>query len=254
VHLKKCTFKTILVNTFMISKPDRTARQIMAAQDTAKTLLSLNAVRVYTDRPFIYTSGWASPVYVDCRKLMSDPVQRTLLMDHAAELLRERLGDSIDCIAGTETAGIPFACWIAERLSLPMVYVRKKAMGWGMNAQIEGDLPKGARCLLVDDLTTDGLSKVGAAVALRQAGAIVQDVFVIFNYDIYPQSKKAYSDNQIELHALATWGDIFALTKAISYFAPDRAQEIKSFLHDPIRWSLDHGGAGSLPPDRGGLI
>lgn len=233
---------------------ERTPRQMIAAQDTANTLLALNAVHIFDERPFIYTSGWASPVYVDCRKLMSNAERRTLLMDHAAAMLKERLGTSIDCIAGTETAGIPFACWLAERLNLPMVYVRKKAMGWGNNAQIEGDLPIGARCLLVDDLTTDGLSKIGAALALRQAGATVRDVFVVFNYDIYPQSKQAYADHQIELHSLATWQDIFSITKSMSYFSPERAKEIKAFLEDPMQWSIDHGGAGASPGVQGKTV
>lgn len=231
----------------MTDTHQRSSRQATAAQDTANALLTLKAVYVCQERPFIYTSGWASPVYVDCRKLMSDAARRTLLMDHAASLLREQLGTQIDCIAGAETAGIPFACWIAERLNLPMVYVRKKAMGWGANAQIEGDLAPGARCLLVDDLTTDGLSKIGAALALRQAGATVRDVFVVFNYDIYPQSLRAYTEHEIRLHALATWQDIFSQSKALSYFPPDRAKEIKSFLQDPIAWSLAHGGAGQFP-------
>jgi len=231
----------------MTATKERSPRQIIAAQDTANALLALNAVHVYQERPFIYTSGWASPVYVDCRKLMSDAMRRALLMDHAAALLSEAIGDQIDCIAGTETAGIPFACWIAERLNLPMVYVRKKAMGWGVNAQIEGDLPPGARCLLVDDLTTDGLSKIGAALALRQAGATVRDVFVVFNYDVYPQSMRAYADHEIRLHALATWQDIFSQSKALSYFPPERAKEIKSFLKDPMAWSVAHGGAGQFP-------
>jgi orotate phosphoribosyltransferase len=225
----------------------RSPHQRLAAQETANALLALNAVYVYEERPFIYTSGWASPVYVDCRKLMSDAHRRSVLMDHAATLLREQLGDRIDCVAGAESAGIPFACWIAERLQLPMVYVRKKAMGWGVHAQIEGDLSPGARCLLVDDLTTDGLSKIGAALALRQAGAIVEDVFVMFNYDIYPQSVSAYDEHGLNLHALATWKDVFSLTKALSYFTDERAKEIKAFLSDPMGWSVAHGGAGRFP-------
>ena len=223
-----------------------------AATDTAQALLAVRAVLVYEDRPFVYTTGWASPVYVDCRKLMSRPDLRRVVMDHAAALLNGRLGGTVDVVAGTESAGIPFAAWIAERLDLSMVYVRKKPIGWGMNAQIEGDLAPGARCLLVDDLTTDGLSKIGAARALRHAGAVVKHVFVLFNYDIYPQSKRAYADNGITLHALATWSDIFALTKAVNYFAAERAKEIKTFLADPIGWSIGHGGAGSFPPPAGG--
>lgn len=222
------------------------------AADTAQALLAIRAVLVYEGRPFIYTTGWASPVYVDCRRLMSRPDLRRQLMDHAATLLRSCLGSGVDVVAGTETSGIPFAAWIAERLDLPMVYVRKKPIGWGVNAQIEGELSPNARCLLVDDLTTDGLSKIGAARALRQAGATVEHVFVLFNYDIYPQSRRAYADNGITLHALATWQDIFAATKSVNYFEPGRAKEIKNFLADPVAWSIAHGGAGAFPHAHGG--
>jgi len=222
------------------------------AADTAQALLAIRAVLVYEGRPFVYTTGWASPVYVDCHRLMSRPDLRRQLMDHAAALLRERLIDRVNVVAGTETSGIPFAAWIADRLDLPMVYVRKKSIGWGVNAQIEGELPPDARCLLVDDLTTDGLSKIGAARALREAGASVEHVFVLFNYDIYPQSRRAYADSGITLHALATWQDIFAVTKSVNYFEPERAKEIKTFLADPIAWSIAHGGAGAFPRAHGG--
>lgn len=217
------------------------------ANDTAQALLTVRAVLVYEERPFIYTTGWASPVYVDCRKLMARPDLRRLVMDHAAALLRDRLGGAVDVIAGTATSGIPFAAWIAERLDLPMVYVRKKAMGWGVNAQIEGGLAPKARCLLIDDLTTDGLSKIQATRALRQAGATVEHVFVLFNYDVYSQSRRAYAQNGITLHSLATWRDIFAVTKGVSYFSAERAKDIKNFLADPIDWSITHGGAGDFP-------
>ncbi len=221
------------------------------AGDTAQALLALEAVLVYDRQPFVYTTGWASPVYVDCRKLMSHPGFRGRLMDNAAALLRSTLADPVDVIAGTETAGIPFAAWLADRLALPLVYVRKKPAGWGLHAQIEGDLPAGARCLLVDDLTTDGLSKIGMANALRRAGAVLEDIFVIFNFDVYPQSARAYAENGIRMHALATWKDIFSQTKAVSYFTPERAKDIKAFLADPIAWSVAHGGAGMSPSGQG---
>jgi len=162
----------------MNNHPDLTTAEYQAiASDTVAALLALKAVMVWQDRPFIYTTGWASPVYVDCRKIMSHPVSRRLLMDHAAELLKNRLKDKINVIAGTESAGIPFASWLADRLDLPMVYVRKKAVGWGVNAQVEGELPSRAQCLVVDDLTTDGLTKIATANALRGAGASVNDIF-----------------------------------------------------------------------------
>jgi orotate phosphoribosyltransferase len=218
----------------------------VTASDTVAALLALKAVMVWQDRPFIYTTGWASPVYVDCRKIMSHPSSRRLLMDHAADLLKSRLKDKINVIAGTESAGIPFASWLADRLDLPMVYVRKKAVGWGVNAQVEGDLPSHAQCLVVDYLTTDGLTKIATANALRRAGALVNDIFVVFNYDIYPQSRQAFEAHGMTLHALATWQDVFAQTKAQDYFTVEQAKEIKSFLADPIAWSARHGGADRL--------
>jgi orotate phosphoribosyltransferase len=232
----------------MNNHPDLTTAEYQAiASDTVAALLALKAVMVWQDRPFIYTTGWASPVYVDCRKIMSHPVSRRLLMDHAAELLKNRLKDKINVIAGTESAGIPFASWLADRLDLPMVYVRKKAVGWGVNAQVEGELPSRAQCLVVDDLTTDGLTKIATANALRGAGASVNDIFVVFNYDIYPQSRQAFETHGMTLHALATWQDVFAQTKAQDYFTVEQAKEIKSFLADPITWSASHGGADRRP-------
>jgi len=221
------------------------------AADTVQALLATRAVLVYQARPFIYTTGWASPVYVDCRRLMSRADLRRLVMDDAAALLRARLAGTVDVIAGSETAGIPFAAWIADRLDLPMVYVRKKPKGWGAHAQIEGDVEPGARCLLVDDLTTDGLSKIGLTRALRQGGAVVEHVFVLFNYEIYPHSRTAYASSGITLHHAATWKDIFAATKALNYFTPTQASEIKTFLADPVAWSIAHGGVGGFPQASG---
>src|SRR5438128_2617572 len=141
------------------------------AELTAKMLLEVEAIRFMADKPFIFTSGWASPVYTDCRRLISFPRVRTTLLDFAtATLMREAGFEQFDAVAGGETAGIPFAAWMAERLALPMLYVRKKPKGFGRNAQIEGHVREGARVLLVEDMTSDGRSKVNFCNALRQAG------------------------------------------------------------------------------------
>jgi orotate phosphoribosyltransferase len=138
------------------------------AELTAKMLLEVDAVRFMADKPFIFTSGWASPVYTDCRRLISFPRVRQTLMDFGtATVMREAGFEAFDAVAGGETAGIPFAAWIAERLELPMLYVRKKPKGFGRNAQIEGHLTEGQRVLLVEDMTSDGLSKVNFCKALR---------------------------------------------------------------------------------------
>ena len=141
------------------------------ARLTARMLLEIRAVHFRRDEPYKFTSGLASPVYIDCRKLISYPAVRAALMDFAcAKLLRDAGFARFDAVAGGETAGIPFAAWIAERMALPMLYVRKKPKGFGRDAQIEGAMSEGARILLVEDLTTDGGSKLRFAEAVRAAG------------------------------------------------------------------------------------
>src|SRR5712671_7183842 len=139
------------------SFPDR---QVIADL-TAKMFLEVEAVRFMADKPFIFTSGWASPVYTDCRRLISFPRVRRTLMDFGASIIMREAGfEQFDAVAGGETAGIPFAAWMADKLALPMLYVRKQPKGFGRNSQIEGDVKDGARVLLVEDLASEGTSKL----------------------------------------------------------------------------------------------
>jgi orotate phosphoribosyltransferase len=155
--------------------------------------------------------------------------------------------EQFDVVAGGETAGIPYAAWIAERFGLPMQYVRKKPKGFGRHAQIEGDVREGARTLLVEDLTTDGRSKINFCQALRNAGAVVEHVFVNFYYDIFPESKKTLSDLNVRLHYLATWWDILAVVKKGGYLGAEQIAEVETFLHAPAKWSAAHGGVAAFP-------
>lgn len=215
---------------------------------TAKMLLEIEAVRFRSEEPFRFTSGWASPVYIDCRKLISYPRIRQTIMDFAASVILRDIGfESIDAVAGGETAGIPFAAWLADRLMLPMQYVRKKPKGFGRTAQIEGDLQEATKILLVEDLTTDGRSKINFCNALRQAGAFVSHTFVIFYYNIFPQTKKLLTDNDLSMLYLATWWDVLSVCKNKNYFNNQTIEEVERFLNNPIEWSAAHGGASVYP-------
>ena len=223
--------------------PDKT----LMADLTAKMLLEVEAVRFMQDKPFIFTSGWASPVYTDCRRLISFPrVRRTLIDFGASLLLREAGFEQFDAVAGGETAGIPFAAWMADRLDLPMLYVRKKAKGFGRNAQIEGHMTEGQRVLLVEDLTTDGRSKINFCNALREAGGKVEHIFVVFFYDIFPEAPAILEDLGVTLHALATWWDVLGVAKASGKFDPAKLAEVEKFMHDPAGWSKAHGGVSAI--------
>src|SRR3989337_2455430 len=224
------------------------ADRAFIAETTAKMLLEVKAVLFSEGKPFIFTPGWASPVYIDCRKLSFDPRIRGQLVEFAtATLARDAGFEQFDVVAGGETAGIPYAAWIADRLNLPMQYVRKKPKGFGRNAQIEGDVREGARTLLVEDLTTDGRSKINFVQALRSAGAPVDPVFVNFYYDIFPESKKTLADLHVRLHYLATWWDILAVVKKGGYLGAEQIAEVESFLHAPAKWSAAHGGVSAFP-------
>jgi orotate phosphoribosyltransferase len=212
------------------------------ARTTANILLEIEAVLFRPDEPFTFTSGRKSPVYVDCRKIVSFPRARAKLMDLAVEKLCEKVGyESIDAIAGGETAGIPFAAWIAERLSLPMVYVRKKPKGFGRNAQIEGTFPEGARVVLVEDLATDGGSKLGFVEALRTAGAEVAHSFVVFHYGIFPDAIARLREQGVSLHELCTWHDALAAADEAGYLTPEGLADVKAFLDDPDGWQAARG-------------
>jgi orotate phosphoribosyltransferase len=217
------------------------------AELTAKMLLEVEAVRFMEGQPFIFTSGWASPVYTDCRRLISFPRVRETLIDFAAATVMRDAGfEQFDAVAGGETAGIPFAAWMADRLRLPMLYVRKKPKGFGRLAQIEGHAVEGQRVLLVEDMTTDGRSKVNFCNALRQAGTNVEHVFVFFFYDIFPEGRKILRDLGVTLHFLATWWDVLAAAKVSGRFDAAKLAEVEGFMHDPAAWSKAHGGAAAI--------
>jgi orotate phosphoribosyltransferase len=210
---------------------------------TARMLWEIGAVHFMDDKPFIFASGLASPVYIDCRKLISYPRIRSTLMDFLTCTVMRAAGfEAFDNIAGGETAGIPFAALVAERMALPMTYVRKKPKGYGRNARIEGAMSEGQRVLLVEDLTTDGGSKLSFVDAIRETGATCGHTAVIFYYGIFPQTVPTLREHGIELHYLCTWWDVLAEAKSQARFSPATLAQVESFLTDPDGWRARQGG------------
>ncbi len=207
------------------------------ARLTARMLLEIGAVNFNTDEPYTLASGLPSPSYIDCRKLISFPRIRATLMDFmTVTVMREAGFEAFDNIAGGETAGIPFAALVAERMALPMTYVRKKPKGYGKNARIEGAMSEGERVLLVEDLTTDGGSKLSFVDAIRETGATCGNTAVIFYYDIFPETEKTLGDHGVALHYLCTWWDVLAEAKAQAAFSEATLTEVEKFLNDPRAW------------------
>jgi orotate phosphoribosyltransferase len=224
----------------------RNARQLAAGRTVADILLEIKAVNFRPEEPYKLTAGWASPVYIDCRKLISFPRARRKVTEFARLELEEGVGhESMDAVAGGETAGIPYAAWISDALMLPMQYVRKKPKGFGRNAQIEGDIHDGQRVVLVEDLASDGGSKLVFAKALRDAGAVCSHVFVVFFYGAFPGAEESLAAEGLKLHYLCTWRDVLAVAEEKKSFPPAAIQGVKDFLADPVAWSVKHGGKGA---------
>ena len=153
--------------------------------------------------------------------------------------------ETIEVVAGGETAGIPFAAWIADRMMTPMALCPETGQGIRQNALIEGDVPEGRRTLLVEDLTTDGQSKIRFCQALRDAGAIVNHTFVVFFYGVFPGAFETLARMDITLHHLSTWWDVLEACRDRPYFADSALAEVRRFLEDPVAWSAAHGGVAS---------
>ena len=215
------------------SYPDQ--REI--ARLTARMLLEIKAVHFNADEPFVLASGKPSPTDIDCRKLISFPRIRSTLMDFLTVTVMRNAGfEAFDNVAGGGTAGIPFGAWVAERMALPMTYVRKKPKGYGRNARIEGAMSEGQRVLLVEDLTTDGGSKISFVDAIRETGATCAHTAVIFYYGIFPQTEKTLGDHGVTLHHLCTWWDVLAEARAQGTFDNKTLREVEIFLKSPEEW------------------
>lgn len=208
------------------------------ARLTARMLLDIGAVSFNAAEPFTHASGKKAPTYVDCRKLISYPRIRSVLMDFlTTTIMREAGPEAFDNVAGGETAGIPFGAWVAERMALPMTYVRKKPKGYGKNARIEGVMTEGQRVILVEDMTTDGGSKISFVNAIRDTGATCGHTAVIFYYGIHPNVTEALAKEGISLMHLCTWWDVLAEARRGEHFDTATLDSVEAYLRDPNGWT-----------------
>ena len=218
--------------------PEETARL------AARALIEVGAVAFRPEDPFTLASGLPSPTYVDCRRLIGFPRLRSVLLDHLAmTVMRDAGFEAFDVVAGGETAGIPFGAWVAERLALPMAYVRKKPKGYGRNARIEGPMAEGDRVLLVEDLTTDGGSKLSFVDAIRETGAACAHTAVVFSYGIFPETEPRLAEHGVRLHALCTWWDVLAEARASGGFDAATLDGVEGFLRDPRGWQAERASS-----------
>ncbi len=201
----------------------------MNKKEIAKILLNVGAVELNVDEPFIWASGIESPIYCDNRLTMSDPVGRKEIAEGLAQLIRTEYPETT-IIAGTATAGIPHAAWVADILGLPMVYVRSSAKGHGRSRQIEGRIQSGDKAIIIEDLISTGGSSLNAAAALRAEKIDVTGIVSIFTYEL----KKADIAFEAENLSYRSLTDFNALIEA--------SKENGSISEDAIEYLVDWHG------------
>lgn len=202
------------------------------AEMAGRFLWHHQAIQVNERQPFRLSSGDLTPIYINCRVLISFPSTRDILISFARYLYHQR---KLECdgIAGGETAGIPFAAWLAERLDKPFLYVRKRRKDHGGAQRLEG-VPRG-RVLLVEDLMTDGGSKVGFIEGIRESGCTVSDCLVLVDRE--QSGTQSLAKLGVTVHSLVRLSTCLEIGQAMGLLSEDSLAEVNDYLGDPAAWN-----------------
>lgn len=205
----------------------------------AKIMLEAEVATFRPDEPFRYTSGILSPIYLDNRVLISHPEHRKAVAI-ALEGLARKTFPKIEVLAGTATAGIPWAAWLAEKMNLPMVYVRGQAKRHGQKNQIEGVLPPGSRTLVIEDLISTGKSALGAVQAIRRAGGEPLGVVAIYTYEM-DAAEDGFREAGVPLATLTNFRILTDEAEQRGQLTRDSKQRVLDWSKDPAGWGKRMG-------------
>lgn len=210
------------------------------SEKVAKILLGIKAVSLNPKKPFRYTSGMLSPIYTDCRLLISFPKKRMEIIKFYLEAIKDSK-TSVDVVAGTATAGIPWASWIADAFNLPMIYVRSEQKKHGKRNQIEGQIKKGGqKAIIIEDLISTGSSCIETAKAIRSVGASASCIFSIITYGL-KKSKDLFKESNLELISLTDLHSLVNVSRKLSYITANERQSILAWAKDPASWGKKMG-------------
>ncbi len=211
----------------------------MNERDFAALLLDISAVTLNVQQPYRYTSGILSPIYCDNRLIISHPEQRSQVIQGFLDLL-SNAKVQCDVVGGTATAGIPHAAWIADRLKLPMVYIRKEAKGHGKKNQIEGSFAPQARVVVIEDLISTGGSALDAVTAVRNAGGVVNDCCAIFTYEM-ATAQQGFADANVRLHTLTNFSTLVSVAAERGTITAEEQHKVLEWNQNPKEWGKTMG-------------
>ena len=204
------------------------------SRELALQLLKINAVVLRPNEPFVWASGWNSPIYCDNRLTLLYPEIRSKMAETITNFIKENYPKT-EVITGTATAGIPHAAWIADRLNLPMAYVRSKAKAYGMGNQIEGGVRKGQYTIVIEDLVSTGGSVISVIDALQFVGANVQAVCTIFTYD-FDVSATKFNDVKVPFYSLLDYNTLIDVAVEHGYVKETDLKLLAQWRNNPDIW------------------
>ncbi|KQX64696.1 orotate phosphoribosyltransferase [Paenibacillus sp. Root444D2] len=206
------------------------------AQHIAASLLDIEAVALRPQQPFTWTSGLKSPIYCDNRLTMSHPAIREAIADGFAALIQEKFPDA-EVVAGTATAGIPHAAWVAQKLGLPMIYIRDKAKGHGKENLIEGTVKPGQKVIVIEDLISTGGSSLKAAIAVKEAGAVALGVLAIFSYQL-DKATDAFQAADMPLYTLSNYSTLLEVALEKGEIKQEDMELLRSWRLNPAAFGV----------------
>lgn len=201
----------------------------------AEKLLKISAVKLQPDNPFVWASGWNSPIYTDNRTTLSYPEIRNFIKVELSRLIMENFGD-VDVIAGVATGAIAQGALVADTLSLPFVYVRSTPKDHGLENLIEGNIKPGQKVVIVEDLVSTGKSSLKAAQAVRNAGGEVIGMVAIFSYE-FPEAKDAFAQQGVKLLTITNYSSMIKAAIDTNYIKPEDAATLELWRKDPANWT-----------------
>ena len=207
------------------------------SQRVAKALLDIHAVTLNPDQPFTWASGLKSPIYTDNRLTISYPEVRQAIFNGMVEQIKLHFSEA-DVIAGTATAGIPHAAWVAQNMELPMIYVRTKPKDHGQGKQIEGILKEGQKVVVIDDLISTGGSVLNAVRAVNNSGGKVIGVVSVFTYDL-PAAEQNFMANGLKYYSVTDYMTLIKVAKENNQISADHLKSLQEWRKDPLSWSKE---------------
>ena len=203
--------------------------------ETSEILLKLNAIKLNPNSPFIWASGWKSPIYCDNRIILSHPESRNIIANFFVEIIKYKYSDT-EVIAGVATGAIGIGILVAEKLDLPFIYVRPEPKKHGRKNQIEGKISKNKKLVVIEDLISTGKSSLNAVKALRESQLNVLGMLAIFTYG-FKISKENFKNEKVNLDTLSNYSDLIKKALQIKYISEKDIITLENWNNSPEKWS-----------------